>query len=1098
MEWLFEKEKWKGCRWKNGEEISAPVLLAAENLHAEIEGEEGPVDFQQAGLTAQGSFELAGEDILSFTVVLHNSGKESIQLADLYLDIPATGVYTDRGTIFYDADDYYISHPIQNCGGSSLLVMPYGETQLELCEARCEDGVYRCYLYAQKRKKQTCYEGVVWRNPSRALVLPAGKSAQWQFFLAVSANSQETASYLMRLGRVPNTLEAGVNGTRTISYRFSKDPLLLDTFRELTNASHSAVLKNGRLSSLRRTKGSVEVFDSKVAFGDVEVRTEDGRRLCTAEELASNCGKNGLSFSKDGLLVSIRFQLKGEKLLYRLSVENTGDSAAVIEDLRVPFPINNRMDWGVNAAERMLRHSQVAGDNSFFLCTPCDGKGPYMLFLPEEGTRLEFFELTEREERYKGVYSAYIYGSGAALHARQQDGGRWRLPTSTCSLGPGEKKEFGFTFQWVENYEEARRVLIREGKIDVQAVPGLTVPRDHAARLLLRGAYDNIELAAEHPENTEIRLVSHEGESFLYEVKFHRLGENLLTLRYGDGREGYLEMFSTLPVAELLERRSDYIRRCQILDEEKWYNGLLRERNTKTGALLDPDHYDEIEGWRIYEVTCDDPGLSKPAFLAAKNADIPNEAEIRALDDYIEHFVWGGLQRKDTDDYPYAIYGIPDWYTLRNRKNLNATDLLHVWRVYDYPHIALMYLKMYEIARNNPQIPMKLSATEYLQRAYGTYLAMYQYPMEIEQSYEWTDGYWSPYVTGFYNELAIADAIDALRREGMEVKARRLEYHWHHKTEFFIRENKDLFGSEYSFDTTGFESTQAIVDWGRKHACGLYSSEGGSVYTYTASQVEAFDQYQRSCNIACRGFVENAYYITGSDIRGDSTRYTLGYMAQMGGWALLQDALYSSESPFELLRLAYTSLMSTWAILNAGDEESNYGYWFPGKENDGATSGGFEAAPYGKTWLGQNHQRGAWIYGCETDLGHCGYLRGASVILAADPDFGETLYGGLMEEKDGERHIIPTDGVARRFHIIASQDDRIHVELYSAHMKDIRLAKDGSIRISLRDVSPAYAHAVVSTHSGEDKISVNGMKGTEVKYVLHDDSELCIRIEKAE
>ena len=50
MEWLFEKEKWKGCRWKNGEEISAPVLLAAENLHAEIEGEEGPVDFQQAAI----------------------------------------------------------------------------------------------------------------------------------------------------------------------------------------------------------------------------------------------------------------------------------------------------------------------------------------------------------------------------------------------------------------------------------------------------------------------------------------------------------------------------------------------------------------------------------------------------------------------------------------------------------------------------------------------------------------------------------------------------------------------------------------------------------------------------------------------------------------------------------------------------------------------------------------------------------------------------------------------------------------------------------------------------------------------------------------
>ena len=62
-------------------------------------------------------------------------------------------------------------------------------------------------------------------------------------------------------------------------------------------------------------------------------------------------------------------------------------------------------------------------------------------------------------------------------------------------------------------------------------------------------------------------------------------------------------------------------------------------------TLLGPDNYDRIKGWRIYEVTCDDPGLSKPAFLAAKNAERPVQGEVAALDDYIEHFVWGGLQR---------------------------------------------------------------------------------------------------------------------------------------------------------------------------------------------------------------------------------------------------------------------------------------------------------------------------------------------------------------------------------------------------------------------------------------------------------------------
>ena len=46
-----------------------------------------------------------------------------------------------------------------------------------------------------------------------------------------------------------------------------------------------------------------------------------------------------------------------------------------------------------------------------------------------------------------------------------------------------------------------------------------------------------------------------------------------------------------------------------------------------SGKMLGPDDYDRIKGWRIYEVTCDDPGLSTPAYLAAKSA----EAEARIV-----------------------------------------------------------------------------------------------------------------------------------------------------------------------------------------------------------------------------------------------------------------------------------------------------------------------------------------------------------------------------------------------------------------------------------------------------------------------------------
>ena len=58
------------------------------------------------------------------------------------------------------------------------------------------------------------------------------------------------------------------------------------------------------------------------------------------------------------------------------------------------------------------------------------------------------------------------------------------------------------------------------------------------------------------------------------------------------------------------------------------------------------------------------------------------------------------------------------------------------------------------------------------------------------------------------------------------------------------------------------------------------------------------------------------------------------YMTQMGGDSLLDYACYYAREPFGMLRLAYGSLLGSWALLNCGDEESGYGYWFPGKEKD--------------------------------------------------------------------------------------------------------------------------------------------------------------------
>lgn len=329
----------------------------------------------------------------------------------------------------------------------------------------------------------------------------------------------------------------------------------------------------------------------------------------------------------------------------------------------------------------------------------------------------------------------------------------------------------------------------------------------------------------------------------------------------------YLEFFCTEPLETLIKKRAAFIAGCQHRDPNKWYDGLISEWNMETEVLLGPDNYDRIRGWRIYEVTCDDPGLSKPAFLASKNAEFPDQNEVEALDYYIENFVWGGLQRTTEETYSYGIYGIPDWKQNRDSNDPGRDGQLHLWRCYDYPHIVVMYFNMYRVARDHPQIDTTLTAKEYLQRAYGTAQAMYTVPMEIAR--------WSAYRTGFYNELVIVDVIAALEAEGMQAEADTLRSYWERKVRSFVNDNPDLFRSEYAFDSTGFESTHALAKYAMQRA-------GAPGFDVSQANAERFIETQMGANLFCRGWLEPAYYLLDSDYRGSGgNSYTLTYMSQM-------------------------------------------------------------------------------------------------------------------------------------------------------------------------------------------------------------------------
>lgn len=152
-------------------------------------------------------------------------------------------------------------------------------------------------------------------------------------------------------------------------------------------------------------------------------------------------------------------------------------------------------------------------------------------------------------------------------------------------------------------------------------------------------------------------------------------------------------------------------------------------------------------------------------------------------------------------------------------------------------------------------------------------------------------------------------------------------------------------------------------------------------------------------------------------------------MAQMGGLAVSDYSLYFAQDPFPYLRLGYASYLSSWALLNSGTADSNYGYWYPGKNNDGGTAGGFEPRPWGRAWLGNKEMgRGSWWYSGEIELGYNGALRSAATIVADDPIFGLLAYGGEIVRAKNLIEVIPKDGLRARLHI-ARGKQRVHILL---------------------------------------------------------------------
>lgn len=798
----------------------------------------------------------------------------------------------------------------------------------------------------------------------------------------------------------------------------------------------------------------------------------------SSENTQETSSATGLFHARDGagvaLDIAVSLKSQGSVLRWVIALRNVSSGPIEVGDLALLLPMHGTSVPKGSKDFPVLKHSFISGNGSFLFWMRSNSVGPYLVMTPERDTHLEYWDQHWSREEHRASYRVFVH-SVVAIREVESLGGRWRQKPTSLTLKPagqaGATRTYAFQFAGVPDYAGVRQRLVDAGLIDVEVAPGMTVPTDLSTTIAIRATEPVQGVVAEHPAQTTITSLGERNGRKLYRVKFRRLGENMLTVHHGAGRETRLEFFATEPLETLMHKRAAFTANHQIRDASKWYDGLLCEWNMQSHVQLSPDNYDRITGWRIYEVTCDDPGFSKPAYLAAKNAEFPNQAEVDALDYYIEHFVWGGEQRTTEETYSYGIYGIPDWNQNRHSSEAGPKGRLKLWRCYDYPHYIVMYFGMYRVARDYPGIRTKLDRDAYLERAYGTAMAMFTIPMELVG--------WSAYKTGFYNEVVIPQVIDELGRVGKHQEASKLREQWEKKVTFFIAGKPNLFGSEYAFDSTGFESTEAIA---------RYAFEHPTMAGITPEQTAKFSLEQIRDNLFCRGVVEKAYYYYGSDYRGaGGNAYVLSYMAPMGGWGVLDYALHNPHDsnlrdPDATIRLGYASFLSSWALMNAGTKESGFGYWFPGIVNDGGTGGGFEPAAFSYTWLGQPCNRGDWYYSSETDLGYCGALRTAATIVADDPVFGRFCFGGEMRDGKTELNITPRDGLRRRLRL-RTAGQKANLELTGA-----RFAKEQPIRWLINQHRFLFDLEAESTGSGEANLHISGLPAHRYKVVCGDET----------
>ncbi|HLK59308.1 MAG TPA: DUF5695 domain-containing protein, partial [Chthonomonadaceae bacterium] len=272
-----------------------------------------------------------------------------------------------------------------------------------------------------------------------------------------------------------------------------------------------------------------------------------------------------------------------------------------------------------------------------------------------------------------------------------------------------------------------------------------------------------------------------------------------LMLTYADGIRQFVHYFVTPPAAEQVRRFGAFSAAKQWFTDPsdpfgRTFSFMPYHFSTQSLVLQHPATW--MPG------LSDEMGAGPNLAMAVKNLGQPDRQQIKMLEQYVDHALWGRLQKPDygvrASLFYYDPTEFPHYYTIHSGWDKARSET--TWRSFNYPHQAAIYWCLYRLARDHQGLVIAHPWSWYLRQAYQTALAMGTHagppPGGLQQ--------FGQMVADVYLRI-----LEDCKREGWTKEANALEGYERIRAEHF-RSLRYPYGSEMPWDSTGQEEVYLL------------------------------------------------------------------------------------------------------------------------------------------------------------------------------------------------------------------------------------------------------------------------------------------------